>query len=93
MVELRVGLLPTLNPGWNGKRSALSWLSIIYNEIGNKKKAEYFEKLAVDTITKEGEEPELYFSNSPNYNDISQELETSGRKFGFGSDPGMEATV
>lgn len=45
----------------------LSWLSIIYSKIGNRKKAKYFLDKAMKTVTKEGI-PELYLSNSPVYN-------------------------
>jgi GH15 family glucan-1,4-alpha-glucosidase len=46
----------------------LSWLAIVYEHMGNKAKAERFIKRMVGTDTKEGI-PELYFSNSPIYND------------------------
>ncbi|MFH1209345.1 MAG: glycoside hydrolase family 15 protein [archaeon] len=46
----------------------LSWLSIIYDKIGNEKKAKLFLKRALKTVTPEGEIPELYFSNSKIYN-------------------------
>lgn len=46
----------------------LSWLSIIYERMGNKEKAEYFLEQAKQTVTKKGI-PELYFSNSTKYND------------------------
>jgi len=49
----------------------LSWLSIIYSKLGKRKKALNFEKLALNTVNKDGEEPELYFSNSPKYNENS----------------------
>ncbi len=47
-----------------------SWLSIIYDQIGNKEKAEYYLDKAKQTITRKGEIPELYFSNTktPNKN-------------------------
>ena len=46
----------------------LSWLSIVYETLGDKEKAkEYFEQ-ARKTSTKLGL-PELYFSNSTKYND------------------------
>lgn len=46
----------------------LAWLSIIYQELGEHKKAE---ELIADLITIDTPEglPELYFSNSPEYND------------------------
>jgi GH15 family glucan-1,4-alpha-glucosidase len=47
----------------------LSWLAIIYSKLGEKKKAEKFMKRAINTITHDGEIPELYFSNSKNYNE------------------------
>ena len=49
----------------------LSWLSIIYDMIGNKNKAkEYLEK-AIGTVNKKGQVPELYFSNTNKYNENS----------------------
>jgi phosphorylase kinase alpha/beta subunit len=49
----------------------LSWLSIIYAELGDLKKAKHFEELALATVNDKGEEPELYFSNSPKHNENS----------------------
>ena len=49
----------------------LSWLSIIYAHLNNKTKAEYFMKKALLTVNSKGEEPELYFSNSPIHNENS----------------------
>jgi phosphorylase kinase alpha/beta subunit len=49
----------------------LSWLSIIYAKLGDKTKAKHYEKLALATINKKGEEPELYFSNSTEHNENS----------------------
>ena len=46
-----------------------SWLAIIYNKLGDKKKAKYYENLAMSTVTPEGTLPELYFSNSKKYNE------------------------
>lgn len=46
----------------------LSWLSIIYGKIGDKKKEKYFLEKSKQTLTKEGEIPELYFSNTSNPN-------------------------
>ena len=46
----------------------LSWLAIIYNRLGNKKKANQFIKQELQTLTKDGV-PELYFSNSPKHNE------------------------
>ena len=47
-----------------------SWLSIIYSQRNDKKKAEYYFNKATQTITKKGKIPELYFSNTevPNQN-------------------------
>jgi len=41
-----------------------SWLAIIYNQIGNKKKTQLYEKKAIKTINAKGVIPELYFSNT-----------------------------
>lgn len=49
----------------------LSWLSIIHDRLGNKGKAKLFEKAAIDTVNKKGEEPELYYSNTDKYNENS----------------------
>jgi phosphorylase kinase alpha/beta subunit len=46
----------------------LSWLAIIYEHLGNEKKAEFFLKKMLKTDTAEGV-PELYFSNSRKFND------------------------
>lgn len=46
-----------------------SWLAIIYEKIGDEKKAKEFIRLAKDTINARGEIPELYFSNSSKYNE------------------------
>lgn len=48
----------------------LSWLAIIYAELGNKEKANYYLRQAKKTVTAEGLVPELYYSNSdkPNGN-------------------------
>lgn len=61
------------NPdGWSEEAEwtfGLSWLAIIYEKIGNTGKAkEYLEK-AKATVTKGGEMPELYYSNSPEHNE------------------------
>jgi GH15 family glucan-1,4-alpha-glucosidase len=57
--------------GWSEEAEwtfGLSWLAIIYEKMGNNEKAkEYLEK-AKETVTKKGL-PELYFSNSTNFND------------------------
>lgn len=46
------------------------WLAIIYAQRGNKKKATYWLNKARETITDDGEVPELYYSNTdtPNEN-------------------------
>lgn len=46
----------------------LSWLAIIYAERGEKEKAYYWLRRAKGTVTPEGKIPELYFSNTENYN-------------------------
>lgn len=46
----------------------LSWLSIIYSNLGDKEKATYFLKQELGTLTSEGV-PELYFSNSKKHNE------------------------
>lgn len=46
-----------------------SWLAIIYNKLGDRKKAKHYEDLAFSTVTPEGTLPELYFSNSKKYNE------------------------
>ncbi len=48
-----------------------SWLAIIYCEMGNKYKANEYIYLALKTINSKGEIPELYFSNSDQYNENS----------------------
>ena len=45
-----------------------SWLSIIYDKLGDKVKAKKYLDLAISTINKNGKIPELYFSNSDKYN-------------------------
>lgn len=61
------------NPdGWSEEAEwtfGLSWLSIIYNKLEENEKAKFFLEKAKETVTKDGVIPELYFSNSPNYND------------------------
>lgn len=49
----------------------LSWLALIYDQLGKKKKAESFLKKSIGTINGEGEVPELYFSNTSKSNDNS----------------------
>ncbi len=61
------------NPdGWSEEAEwtfGLSWLSIIYDKLGDSEKAKYFLEEAKKTITKDGKVPELYFSNSTKHND------------------------
>jgi phosphorylase kinase alpha/beta subunit len=45
-----------------------SWLAIIYRNLGNNEKAEYYEKKTLETVNEKGEVPELYFSNSTDNN-------------------------
>ena len=60
------------NPdGWSEEAEwtfGLSWLSIIYDHLGDKEKAKEFLDKAKETVTRKGL-PELYFSNSTKYND------------------------
>ena len=46
----------------------LSWLAIIYEKMGKKRKAKKFIDMMIKTVTPEGV-PELFFSNSPDYNE------------------------
>jgi phosphorylase kinase alpha/beta subunit len=45
----------------------LSWLAIIYTNLGNKKKAQFFIDRMIATVSKHGV-PELYFSHSEKFN-------------------------
>jgi GH15 family glucan-1,4-alpha-glucosidase len=45
-----------------------SWLSIIYNKLGDKSKEKYYLKKALETLTPKGE-PELYLSQTNIYNE------------------------
>ena len=60
------------NPdGWSEEAEwtfGLSWLAIIYEKLGNVKKAKEYLDKAKATVTKSGL-PELYYSNSTKYND------------------------
>lgn len=47
----------------------LSWLAIIYAERGEKERAWYYLRRAHNTVTPNGQVPELYFSQSPVPND------------------------
>jgi len=47
----------------------LAFLSIIYHELGNEGKAHHYLELAKETITPKGEEPELYFSHTSEFNE------------------------
>ncbi len=58
--------------GWSEEAEwtfGLSWLAIIYARIGNLQKAKRFMEIARDTVTKDGLLPELYYSNSPRFNE------------------------
>jgi phosphorylase kinase alpha/beta subunit len=61
------------NPdGWSEEAEwtfGLSWLAIIYDKLGNEAKAKEFLDRAKATVTREGQVPELYFSNSTKAND------------------------
>ena len=46
----------------------LSWLAIIYAKLGKRKKAREFLEKSIDTVTKKGYVPELYYSNTNNPN-------------------------
>jgi len=46
----------------------LSWLAIIYEKIGEKKKAKRYINMMLEVATEKGV-PELYFSNSPQHNE------------------------
>ena len=57
--------------GWSEEAEwtfGLSWLAIIYNQLGNKEKAEEYLIRAQETVTAKGV-PELYYSHSTKYND------------------------
>lgn len=45
-----------------------SWLAIIYEQMGNRRKANHYIRKAMKTITKEGI-PELYYSHTNQYNE------------------------
>jgi GH15 family glucan-1,4-alpha-glucosidase len=49
----------------------LSWLTIIYENLKNDKKAKYYLKKTLETVNPKGDVPELYFSNTEKYNDNS----------------------
>jgi GH15 family glucan-1,4-alpha-glucosidase len=46
-----------------------SWLLLIYEDLGNRKKTEEYLRKMLGTLNDKGEIPELYFSNSTQYND------------------------
>ena len=46
-----------------------SWLAIIYEKLGDMKKAKKYVGLAESTINNDNKIPELYYSNSEKYND------------------------
>lgn len=47
----------------------LSWLAIIYAEQGNAEKARHYLERAKETVTAQGQIPELYYSHTNNAND------------------------
>lgn len=47
----------------------LSWLAIIYKQLGDMDKAREYLQKATNTVTKDGKVPELYFSNSNEANE------------------------
>jgi len=47
----------------------LSWLALIYEEMGDKQKAHMYVRLMLRTVNDKGEVPELYFSNSHHWNE------------------------
>lgn len=47
----------------------LAWLAIIYNHLGKTKKAKDFLDKVIGTVSKTGEVPELYYSNTDKPND------------------------
>lgn len=49
----------------------LSWLAIVYQQIGNTDKARHFMRQAMGTINSVGAIPELYFSHSEHHNENS----------------------
>jgi phosphorylase kinase alpha/beta subunit len=58
--------------GWSEEAEwtfGLSWLAIIYAKIGKAEEAKEYLDAARETVTKDGTVPELYFSNSTEYND------------------------
>lgn len=48
-----------------------SYLAIIYKELGDNAKAEYYIKKCLETVNMKGEVPELYYSHSEQYNQNS----------------------
>ncbi|MFP4112634.1 MAG: glycoside hydrolase family 15 protein [Candidatus Woesearchaeota archaeon] len=49
----------------------LSWLTIIYENLKDDKKAKKYLKKTLETVNRKGEVPELYFSNTDKWNDNS----------------------
>ena len=49
----------------------LSWLAIIYNQLGMTDKYTYYMKKAFNAVNEKGELPELYFANSDMHNENS----------------------
>ena len=57
--------------GWSEEAEwtfGLSWLTIIYERLGNQEKAQFYLEKAKEAVSKRGV-PELYYSNSTKYND------------------------
>lgn len=58
--------------GWSEEAEwtfGLSWLAIIYAKIGKKDEAKEYLAAAKEAVTKDGLVPELYYSNSDDFND------------------------
>jgi len=47
----------------------ISWISIIFDRLGDRKKSMHYLKKAISLITPRGVVPELYFSNSPKFDE------------------------
>lgn len=57
--------------GWSEEAEwtfGFSWLAIIYHQIHNEVKAKHYEQKTLETVNDQGEVPELYFSNSDEFN-------------------------
>ncbi len=49
----------------------LSWLAIIYKNMGNEEKYRFYVNKAIEAMNEKGELPELYFANSNEHNENS----------------------